>query len=231
MSFDLEAECPVWESFLDRIFDGNHNLITYVQRLVGYSLTGLTTEHVLPFLFGTGANGKSTFIETVFRLLGPNYSMKAMPDLLMVKLNESHPAERADLFRKRFVACVETKDGKRLAESLVKEMTGGDEIRTRRMREDFWGFSPTHHVWIVGNYKPEVNGTDHGIWRRIKLIPFDVVISKAKQNGQFGDKLSSELSGTLNWAIDGCLAGQKMACRNQRSSNFRRNSMRKRWTK
>ncbi|MDG2388391.1 MAG: phage/plasmid primase, P4 family [Planctomycetaceae bacterium] len=209
VSFDPEADCPDWESFLHRIFEGNNELIGYVQRLIGYSVTGLTTEHVLPFLFGTGANGKSTFIETVFRLLGPNYSMKATPDLLMVKRNESHPTERADLFRKRFVACVETEDGKRLAESLVKEMTGGDKIRTRRMREDFWEFSPTHHVWIAGNYKPQVNGTDHGIWRRIKLIPFDVVIPKAEQDGQLGDKLSSELSGILNWAIEGCLAWQK----------------------
>jgi putative DNA primase/helicase len=139
--------------------------------------------------------------------------MKATPDLLMVKRNESHPTERADLFRKRFVACVETEDGKRLAESLVKEMTGGDKIRTRRMREDFWEFSPTHHAWLAGNYKPQINGTDHGIWRRIKLIPFDVVIPKAEQDGQLGVKLADELSGILNWAIEGCLEWQRKGMR------------------
>jgi putative DNA primase/helicase len=127
-----------------------------VQRVLGYTLTGVTEEHVLPFCHGTGANGKSTKVETLLKMMGLDYAMKAPPDLLMAKRGESHPTERADLFGKRFVACVETEEGRRLAEALVKELTGGDRVRARRMREDFWEFAPTHHVWLVGNHKPQV---------------------------------------------------------------------------
>ncbi len=213
VTFDAAADCPTWRAFLDRIFAGDANLTGYTQRLVGYSMTGLTQEHVLPFLHGNGANGKSTKVETIIKLLGPDYAMKAPPDLLMAKRGESHPTERADLFGKRLVACVETEAGRRLAESLVKELTGGDRVRARRMREDFWEFAPTHHVWLVSNHKPAVIGTDHGIWRRIKLIPFDVVIPDAEQDKQLPTKLEAELPGILNWAIAGCLEWQKSGLR------------------
>jgi len=143
------------------------------------------------------------------KVLGPDYAMKAPPDLLMAKRGESHPTERADLFGKRFVACIETGEGRRLAESLVKEITGGDRIRARRMREDFWEFAPTHHVWLVSNHKPTIAGTDHGIWRRIKLIPFDVVIPEEEQDKKLPAKLGAELPGILNWAIAGCLEWQR----------------------
>jgi putative DNA primase/helicase len=134
--------------------------------------------------------------------------MKAPPDLLMAKRGESHPTERADLFGKRFVACIETEEGRRLAEALVKELTGGDRIRARRMREDFWEFGPTHHVWLVSNHKPIIAGTDNGIWRRIKLIPFDVVLPYAEQDKDLPEKLETELPGILNWALEGCLEWQ-----------------------
>lgn len=209
VTFDPDARCPMWTKFLRTIFAGNKDLIGYVQRLVGYSLTGVTEEHILPFLYGIGANGKTTLVETILKLLGPDYAMKAPPDLLMAKRGETHPTERADLFGKRLVACVETEDGRRLAEALVKELTGGDRVRARRMREDFWEFSPTHHVWLAGNYRPIITGTDHGIWRRIKLIPFEVVIANADQDKKLPHKLAGELSGILNWAIEGCLAWQR----------------------
>jgi putative DNA primase/helicase len=209
VTFDPAAECPRWMEFLQTIFDGNEELIGYMQRLVGYCLTGVTEEHILPFLHGTGANGKSTLCETILKLMGPDYAMKAAPDLLMAKRLETHPTERADLFGKRFVACIETEEGRRMAEALVKELTGGDRVRARRMREDFWEFTPTHHVWLVGNHKPTVIGTDHGIWRRIKLIPFDVVIPEADQDKKLPAKLVGELPGILNWAIAGCLDWQQ----------------------
>jgi len=209
VAFEPEAACPRWLAFLETIFEGNEELIGYMQRLAGYSITGSQEEHVLPFLHGTGANGKTTKVETLLKLLGPDYSMKAPPDLLMAKRGESHPTERADLFGKRLVACVETEEGRRLAESLVKEMTGGDRQRARRMREDFWEFDATHHVWLAGNHKPCIVGTDNGIWRRIKLIPFDVVIPDAQQDKKLPAKLAEELSGILNWAIAGCLDWQK----------------------
>jgi putative DNA primase/helicase len=209
VAFDPGAPCPRWRAFLERIFAGNADLILYLQRLVGYCLTGVTREHILPVLHGSGSNGKSTFCETLLALLGGDYAMKAAPDLLMVKRGESHPTERADLFGMRFVACIETEEGRRLAEVLVKELTGGDRVRARRMREDFWEFAPTHHVWLATNHKPVIRGTDEGIWRRIKLIPFDVRIPDAEQDKELGDKLAAELPGILNWARAGCLDWQR----------------------
>jgi putative DNA primase/helicase len=209
VAFDPDAACPRWRAFLETTFAGDAELIGYMQRLVGYCLTGATEEHILPFLHGNGANGKSTFCETVLKLMGPDYAMKAAPDLLMARRGEAHPTDRADLFGKRFVACIETEEGRRMAEALVKELTGGDRVRARRMREDFWEFTPTHHVWLAGNHKPTVRGSDHGIWRRIKLIPFDVVIPEAEQDKKLPAKLAHELPGILNWAIEGCLDWQR----------------------
>lgn len=213
VTFDPGAKCPQWRQVLQRIFSDNKILIQYIQRLAGYILTGKTEEHILPLLYGTGANGKTTLVELLLKLLGSDYAMKAAPDLLMARRGESHPTDRADLFGKRFVACVETEDGRRMAESLVKEITGGDRIRARRMREDFWEFTPTHHVWLAGNHKPTVRGNDHGIWRRIKLIPFDVVIPDAQQDKQLPEKLAAELPGILNWCIEGCLEWQRNGMR------------------
>ncbi len=207
--FDPAATCPRWEKFLRTIFQGKEDLVGYVQRLVGCCLTGVVEEHMLPFLYGTGANGKSTLCETVLKLMGPDYAMKAAPDLLMAKRGETHPTDRADLFGKRFVACIETEEGRRMAEALTKELTGGDRVRARRMREDFWEFTPTHHVWLAGNHKPAITGADHGIWRRVKLIPFDVVIPEDQQDKKLPAKLVAELPGILNWAIAGCLAWQR----------------------
>jgi len=209
VTYNPKATCATWIEFLDTIFASNRELINYMKRLVGYSITGVTEEHILPFLYGTGANGKSTFCELLLKQMGPDYSMKAPPDLLMAKRGESHPTERADLFGKRFVGCIETAAGRKMAEALVKELTGGDRVRARRMREDFWEFAPTHHVWLVSNYKPTVVGTDHGIWRRIKLIPFEVVIPDDEQDKKLSSKLEAELSGILNWAIEGCLEWQR----------------------
>jgi putative DNA primase/helicase len=207
--FDPAATCPLWEGFLQTTFADNDELIDYMQRLVGYCLTGVTEEHILPFLHGSGANGKSTFCETILKLMGRDYAMKAPHDLLMAKRLETHPTDRADLFGKRFVACIETEEGRRMAEALVKELTGGDRVRARRMREDFWEFVPTHHIWLVGNHKPAIVGTDHGIWRRIKLIPFEVVIPEAEQDKKLLAKLAKERPGILNWALAGCLDWQR----------------------
>lgn len=209
VEFDPAARCPLWQKFLRRILADNEELIRYLQRLFGYNLTGVTEEHILPFLWGNGANGKTTLCETKLKLLGSDYAMKATPDLLMVRRGESHPTDRADLFGKRFVACVETEEGRRMAESLVKELTGGDRVRARRMREDFWEFTPTHHVWLAGNHKPTIIGTDLGIWRRIKLIPFEVTIPQSEQDKRLPAKLADELPGILNWALEGCLDWQQ----------------------
>ena len=134
--------------------------------------------------------------------------MKSPPDLLMSKRNESHPTERADLFRKRLVVAIETESGRRLNETLAKELTGGDRIRARRMREDFWEFEPSHKIVLATNHKPAINGTDKGIWRRIQMIPFEVEMSDKKAVLDMPDKLRAEYAGILAWCVRGTMAWQ-----------------------
>jgi putative DNA primase/helicase len=183
------------------------NMVQYLQRVVGYGLTGDVSEQCLWFCHGTGANGKSTFLLTLLELFG-DYAMQAVSELLMVKNHEAHPTERADLFGKRFVATIETEQGKRLAESLMKQLTGGDKVRARRMRQDFFEFAPTHKLFLAANHKPVVQGTDLAVWRRIKLVPFTVTIPEDERDKKLSQKLKMELPGILNWAIRGCLDWQ-----------------------
>jgi putative DNA primase/helicase len=204
--FDRHAECPVWESMLAKVLGSNAALIGFLQRIVGYSLTGVVHEQVLPIFHGKGSNGKSTVLNVLLSMLGTDYAMKAQPDLLMARRGEQHPTALADLFGKRLVVANETGEGHRLNESLVKELTGSDKIRARRMREDYWEFSPTHKIILSTNHRPEVRGTDHAIWRRIRLIPFDVTIPDDEQDARLPEKLAAELPGILAWCVRGCLA-------------------------
>ena len=157
-----------------------------------------------------GRNGKSTFLNILRRLLGA-YAMKAPSELLMVSNNDRHPTERADLWRKRFVQAIETEQGRRLAEVFVKEATGGDPIRARRMREDFWEFQPTHKVVLATNHKPIISGTDTAIWERIRLVPFTVTIPPEERDHTLPEKLDDELPGILAWAVKGVLPGSTTA--------------------
>jgi putative DNA primase/helicase len=208
VEYDPAATCPTWRRCLERWMDDNHDLITYLQRLVGYGLTGDVSEQALWFFHGAGANGKSTFLGVILAMMG-DYAMQAVSDLLMAKQNESHPTERADLFGKRFVATIETEEGKRLAEALMKQMTGGDKVRARKMRQDFFEFDPTHKIVLAANHKPQVRGTDHAVWRRIKLVPFTVTIPDEEKDKQLPDKLKAELPGILAWCVAGCLDWQR----------------------
>ena len=202
--YDPEAKCPRWKSFLDDIFEGNIELITFVQRAIGYSLTGDVSEQCLFFAYGTGKNGKSVFFETMKLLFG-DYAGKAPTEMIMQQYNQAVPTDVADLQGKRFVITSEIEENKRLAEARVKDLTGGDTITARRMRENFFTFQPTHKLWIYGHHKPVLTGTDEGIRRRIKMIPFTVMISEEKRVpmvellGQF----KKEMSGILNWALEG----------------------------
>lgn len=209
VAFDPAAVCPIWEAFLDTIMDGNARLIEYLRRVIGYVLTGNVDEQVMWVLYGEGANGKSTFLNTILKVLGEMYAMQAVPELVMARQSEAHPTERADLFGRRLVACVETEQGRRLAESLVKQLTGGERVRARRMREDFWEFDPTHKLFLVTNHKPAIRGADKGIWRRVKLVPFAVTIPDAKKDPALPEKLKAELPGILAWAMRGCQEWQR----------------------
>ena len=210
IEYDPMAKCPRWEQFLDEIMLGNKSLIYFLQRAAGMSLTGDTSEHVLLVLYGTGRNGKSTLLNTLLALMG-DYGMQAAPDILMARRGDRHPTELADLFGKRLVVSIESEQGKKMAESLVKQLTGGDKIKARRMREDFWEFWPTHHLWLATNHKPQVRGTDIAIWSRIKLVPFSAQFldGDPRQDKHLPKKLIAELPGILRWCVEGCLAWQE----------------------
>ncbi len=209
--FDPSATCPLWLGFLDLVFEHNAELIAYVQRALGYSITADVSEHVLFFPHGGGRNGKSTLLGTAQTVLG-DYARTADPELLLQRRGEVHPTNIAALHGSRFVTSIETEDGRRFAEVLVKWLTGGDRLTARHMRQDFFEFDPTHHLWLAANHKPAVRGTDAGIWSRIHLIPFAVHIPSvlgAECDPHFRDRLRHEYPGILRWLVDGCLAWQR----------------------
>ena len=191
-------------TFLQRVFDGDNELIDYIQRAVGYTLTGSIREQVFFVLHGTGSNGKSTFIETLRVLLG-DYAKHTPFDTFLIKRDGGIPNDVARLCGARLVTACEADAGKRLSESLVKSLTGGDTITARFMRQEFFEFSPQFKIWMATNHRPGIWGVDHAIWRRIKLIPFNVTIPDEQQDKNLPRKLRSELPGILAWAVRGCL--------------------------
>jgi P4 family phage/plasmid primase-like protien len=205
--YDPTATCPTFMAFLERVLP-DPEVRLFVQRAVGYCLTGDVSEQCLFFLHGGGANGKSTLLTVLQALMG-DYARQAAPELLVNRNGERHPTELADLFGARAVMSIEVDEGKRLAESLVKQMTGGDKMKGRFMRADFFEWLPTHKLFLAANHKPTIRGTDYAIWRRIHLVPFTVTIPKAERDGKLPAKLAAELPGILNWAIAGCLDWQK----------------------
>jgi putative DNA primase/helicase len=207
VAYDPDAKCPTWDAFLTRIMGGSSDLIGFLQRIVGYALTGSVREQAIFFLYGSGANGKSTFLKTILAMLGRDYAKQAAPDVL-IESRDRHPTELADLAGVRFVASIEVSEGKRLAEALVKQLTGGDPVKARLMRQDFFQFDPQFKIFLAANHKPVIRGTDFAIWRRIKLIPFTVTIPEDDQDKALGDKLLAELPGVLAWAVRGCLDWQ-----------------------
>jgi putative DNA primase/helicase len=200
------AKAPTFQAFLERILP-SEALRRFLRRAVGYSASGEVSEEALMILHGTGDNGKTTLINAVLDALG-DYAMEAAPELILAKRG-SHPTELADLFGARFVSARETDEGRRLAEAVVKQLTGRDRIKARRMREDFWQFDPTHTLFLATNHKPEVRGTDHAIWRRLKLVPFDVKIPEDEKDRELPRKLQAELPGILAWIVRGCLDYQR----------------------
>jgi putative DNA primase/helicase len=228
IEYHPDARCPTWERFLGAIFPDDEDepdieLITFVQRLLGHCLTGDVSEQNLPIFWGSGANGKSTLVNAVLDTLGSDYSMKANADLLMTSRGERHPTELAGLFGMRLVVASETHQGRHLNETLVKDLTGGEPIRARRMREDFWEFKPTCKIVLLTNHKPRVAGTDEGIWRRLRLVPFtttfwdpadpgknpDQLPSHLQQDKQLSQKLAAEREGILAWLVRGCMDWQR----------------------
>ena len=203
VEFNPDAECLMWEKFLARIFDNDAELIEFLQRAIGSSLTGITTDQMFFILYGGGANGKSTLLLTVQSLLG-EYAMHTPTETLISNNHSSIPADIARLRGARFVTATETEAGKSLAESLIKQFTGGDPITARFLYGNFFEFFPQFKLFLATNHKPNIRGNDYAIWRRIGLIPFEVTIPKEEQDASLLDKLKGELPGILNWAIEGC---------------------------
>lgn len=204
------ADCPLWLAFLDDIFAGDKDLIRYIQKAVGYSLTGSTAEQCAFFLYGTGRNGKSTFIDVIRDVFG-DYAANIQPETIMVKSSQSN-AINSDIARlkgARLVTSVEPNEGVRLNEGLLKQLTGDDTVTARKLYSEEFEFKPEFKLWMATNHKPIIRGTDTGIWRRIHMIPFNVQISEDKVDKNLTHKLKAEMTGIFKWCIDGCLMWQR----------------------
>lgn len=209
--YDPVAKCPAWLAFLGEVMAGDSDRIGFLQRAVGYSLTGDTREQVLLILHGTGSNGKTTFIETCQDLMG-DYGRRT-PAQTLLDANkgggDAIPNDLAALKGARMVFASETEDNRRLAEAKVKAITGGDRISARFMRAEWFEYRPQFKLWLATNHKPNIHGTDHAIWRRIRLVPWEVTIPDADQDKTLPDRLRAELPGILAWAVEGCIAWQR----------------------
>ena len=206
--FDPEATCPTWESVIHTAAAGDQELIRFLQAWTGYTLTGSVEEECLAFLHGTGANSKGTVTECIRKIMG-DYAITAPESLFVIDRNSSATNDIARLSGCRMACAAELDENASFAESRLKAITGRDVITARFLHREFFDFQPTHKFWISGNHKPSVHGVDHGIWRRIRLIPFAVTIPKEQRDLKLADKLSDEMPGILNWAIAGCMIWQR----------------------
>ena len=210
--YDPEAKCPLWERFIDQIFGGDAELIAYIKRMIGYCLTGMTSEQCIFFFYGGGRNGKSTFINLIQALLS-SMAATASSDLLMERRGEisaGQQSELARLFGKRLAAMNEIEDRQSLSDRTVKMLTGGDAVTAKFMHKDIFEFQPRFKILMASNHKPTVRGTDLGMWRRMRLVPFLFTVPADLVDRNLEAKLRTELSGILNWAIEGCLEWQRL---------------------
>jgi putative DNA primase/helicase len=200
--YDPAADCPLWKQFIREIMGYKVDLINFVQTAAGWSLTGDISEQTMFILFGSGANGKSTFLNTIMYLLG-DYAPSTNTDTFMKKTGDQNTNDLARLRGTRFVTTTEAEQGRWLSEPLIKKITGNDQMTARFLYGEFFTFTPTFKIWMATNHKPVIKGTDHGIWRRIKLIPFTTRIEEQKQDKDLEMKLRNEASGILNWLLEG----------------------------
>ena len=203
VSYKPGAKCPLWLKFLDDIFAGDRELIRYVQKAVGYSLSGLTDEQCAFILYGNGRNGKSTWIDIIRYICG-DYATNIQPETLMTRTQSSTAnSDIARLKGARFVTSVEPNEGVRLNEGLLKQLTGDDVVTARKLYGDEFEFKPEFKLWMATNHRPIIRGTDTGIWRRIHLIPFTVQIPEEQVDKKLKDKLLCEAEGILCWCVEG----------------------------
>lgn len=206
---DKTCATPLWNSLLSKITNGDELLQRYLQKAVGCALSGDISEQVIFILYGKGSNGKSTFLNIIGNLL-QEYAQNTPSETFMQKRTDAVSNDVARLKGARFVTAIEVDEGKRLAEGLIKSMTGGDKLTTRFLYGEFFDYLPQFKVFLACNHRPVIRDTTHSIWRRIKLLPFEATISDHERDKHLYNKIiKSELPGILQWAVDGCLLWQK----------------------
>jgi putative DNA primase/helicase len=209
--FDPESTCPIFLRFLDQIFDGRPALTAFMQKAIGYALAGVTTEQVFFVLQGRGANGKSTLVQTIRSLLG-GYAGTLCAESLLAKKGDHSTMVMNDLYGvmgARFVAAAESDAGRRLAEGLIKQLTGGETVKVKKLYANLFEADHQFKLFLSTNHRPVIRGDSDAMWRRVRLIPFDVVIPDAQQDHALFNKLQAERAGILRWAVEGCLAWQR----------------------
>jgi putative DNA primase/helicase len=202
VNYNPDAKAPRWKQFLDEVFSGDQGLIDFMQRAVGYSLSGSVQEHCFFILWGIGRNGKSTFLKHIQKIMG-DYATSTPAGTLMEKYNDAIPNDIARLKGTRFVSTTESGQNRRLAEPVVKALTGDDPITARFLHKEFFTFSATFKIFLATNHKPDITGTDKGIWSRVVLVPFDYVLPPEKQDHHLDEKLEAEHEGIFAWAVEG----------------------------
>lgn len=206
--FDPKAKCPRFERFLEEIFGGDREVVEYVQKAVGYTLTGSTREQCLFACYGKGGNGKTTLLEVILYEMG-DYGIDLQFSVLEAKQFGGAPGEGVNLPGARFAKAVETRESRHLDEARVKSWTGSDTITVRPLYRNSFSFQPTHKLWLAFNHRPEISDDSPAMWRRVRVIPFTCTFDSKEADKGLPEELKREAPGILNWAIAGCLAWQK----------------------
>jgi putative DNA primase/helicase len=202
VEYNPQADCPMWKQFIREIMNFKPDLVNFLQTAAGWALTGNIEEQTMFILYGSGANGKTTFTNTILYLLG-DYALATPTETFMKKNGDQNTYDIARLRGTRFVTTTEAEQGRRLSEPLIKKITGNDQMTARFLYGEYFNFTPNFKIFMATNHKPVIKGTDHGIWRRIKLIPFTTTIAPEKQDKSLEHKLKQEASGILNWLLEG----------------------------
>lgn len=212
VSYTPQAQAPTWEKFISEITLGDRDLAAFLQRALGYSITGDTREDKLLICWGSGANGKSTLLQTIRRVLG-DYAKTIAPDALLRKRGDPHPTAIADLHGVRFAIAIETDEDQFLAEARVKALTGRDAVKARYLHKNYFEFEPQAKIWLATNHRPIIRDTSFAMWRRLALIPFRAFFPPESQDKTLPEKLWREREGILAWLVSGCLAWQREGLR------------------